>query len=228
MVTNLSPEEIHRFIVDDFKGAWDSVAANRNSGIGRGNFMFARQAMNLLEFGAMLCAGDSSGNALTDFSNQLHKIEPNYFTQLPSSCASTQGFILPHIGNVTGNLLLWALFDLVRNGLAHQYQQILAQLSDGKYFLVTLTGADYGGYLSLANNPRPTNHLCIHVNSDSLSLFVYPQLLFLDFEGAINTSGLLNRNLSFPYLTRSSQPRRYNFDLTSLQNYLVVGGHIKI
>jgi hypothetical protein len=49
MVKNLTPEKIHLFIVEDFKGAWDSIAANPKSEMGRGNFMFARQAMNLLE-----------------------------------------------------------------------------------------------------------------------------------------------------------------------------------
>jgi hypothetical protein len=43
MVTNLQHQEIHNFIVSDFRGAWDSIAANNNTNIGRGNFMFGRQ-----------------------------------------------------------------------------------------------------------------------------------------------------------------------------------------
>ena len=50
---NSTVEEIHRFIVNDFRGAWDSIGAN-SSRIGRGNFMFARQAMSLLEFGSKI------------------------------------------------------------------------------------------------------------------------------------------------------------------------------
>jgi len=148
MVANLTPEELHRFIVKDFEGAWNSIAANPDLAIGRGNFMFARQSMNLLEFAATLCKSDSTGKALSDLSNHLHKIEPKYFTPLPSPCARSTGFILPHLGNTTGNLLLWALFDLVRHGLAHQYQQLLVQLNRGKNFLITLTGADFGRNLN--------------------------------------------------------------------------------
>lgn len=42
MVRNLTSKEIFQFIVGDFRGAWDSVAANTEP-IGRGNFMFARK-----------------------------------------------------------------------------------------------------------------------------------------------------------------------------------------
>ena len=68
MVKNLTPEKIHLFIVEDFKGAWDSIAANSKSEMGRGNFMFARQAMNLLEFAARLCHTDPSDAAIGAFS----------------------------------------------------------------------------------------------------------------------------------------------------------------
>jgi len=43
-------------------------------------------------------------------------------------------FILPHLGNTTGDLLLWSLFDLIRHGLTHQYQQIIVTLIDNKSF----------------------------------------------------------------------------------------------
>ena len=59
MVQNLNPNEIYQFIVSDFRGAWDSIAANYNQIIGRGNFMFALQVMNLLKFASRLCANDS-------------------------------------------------------------------------------------------------------------------------------------------------------------------------
>jgi hypothetical protein len=54
MVKNLSAGEIHNFISSNFQGAWDSIAANSDQSIGRGNFMFARQSMTLLEFSARL------------------------------------------------------------------------------------------------------------------------------------------------------------------------------
>jgi hypothetical protein len=230
MTKNRPPEEIHRFIVEDFEGAWNSVAANTNPGIGRGNFMFARQAMNLLEFGAMLCEGDNSHGALNDFSTNLNRIEPKYFTRLPSPCASTKDFTLPHLGNISGDLLLWALFDLIRHGLAHQYQQITAQLNNNTNFLIMLTGAEIGRFLNVIRTQRPTDHLAFHVESDDLIMVVHPAILFLDFKDAINNSALLSRNLTFQYFTRpfKSRSRYYNFDINSLESSLDKAGHFKI
>ena len=73
MVQNLTPCEIYSFIKNDFVGAWNSIAANPDLTIGRANFMFARQAMNLLEFVALLCKSDNTHKALRDFSNELKK-----------------------------------------------------------------------------------------------------------------------------------------------------------
>jgi hypothetical protein len=150
---------------------------------------------------------------------------------LPSPCASNNEFALPHIRNTSGNLLLWVLFDLIRHGLAHQYQQLSVNLTDGKNFFISLTGAEHGRFLNQATKrAAPLNHLRFNIDSDGdLELLVYPDILFLDFEEAIDNSGLLRRNLSFPYLTR---PKRrgnyYSFDVKSLENSLIIGGHSRI
>ena len=72
MVQNLNPNEIYQFIVSDSRGAWDSIAGNYNQSIGRGNFMFAFQAMNLLEFASRLCANNSK--LLNNFSDEINRI----------------------------------------------------------------------------------------------------------------------------------------------------------
>lgn len=188
MVQNLSPSEIHSFIRSDFLGAWNSIAINPDPSIGRGNFIFGRQAMNLLEFVALLCKSDPIQKALLDFSNELNKIEPKYFTQLPSVCASNKDFILPHLGNACGDILLWTLFDQIRHGLAHQYQQIVVKLNDRKNFYINLTeGAAFGRVLiSSGKRSRQINHLCYSDDVDmDLELLVYPDTLFLDFEEAM-------------------------------------------
>jgi hypothetical protein len=59
----------------------------------------------------------------------------------------TAEFILPYIGSTSGDSLLTALFDLIRHGLVHQYQQIVVHLNDEKHFYISLTGATYGRYL---------------------------------------------------------------------------------
>ena len=199
--------------------------------------MFGRQAMSLLEFVALLCKSDKTHKTLRDFSNELNKIEPKYFTRLPMPSASTRHFILPHLGNTSGDLLLWSLFDLIRNGLAHQYQQIVVNLSDGKNFFIGLTGTEFGQALN-EKRVRPTNHLGYHDDSDGdLELTVYPDILYLDFEGAIDKSSLLNKGLTFQYMARPTKGERpmngekkmtrWNFDKPSLENTLAKGGHLK-
>ncbi len=201
--------------------------------------MFGRQSMNLLEFAARLCDGDPTGRALTAFSTELKKIEPKYFTALPSPCPAPSDFTLPHDGNTTGSLLLWALFDLIRHGLAHQYQQIIVTLTDGKKFYIQLTGAGIGRSLSTVRcKRRPDAHLAYFVDSDGdVGLKVLPEILFIDFERAIRKSGLLKLSIPFNHLSRPRTPggyRRggsghyYNFDSTSLQSCLASSRHRKL
>jgi hypothetical protein len=49
---------------------------------------------------------DTGGSMHTNFSTELYKIEPKYFTLLPASCATTKEFILPHIGDKSGLKLI--------------------------------------------------------------------------------------------------------------------------
>jgi Rad51 len=92
MVQNLNPNEIYQFIVSDFRGAWDSIAGNYNQSIGRGNFMFPFQAMNLLEFASRLCANNSK--LLNNFSNEINRIDPKYFTLFPGPCGPSLSFLI--------------------------------------------------------------------------------------------------------------------------------------
>ena len=229
MVSDLSVNTLHRMITADFIGAWNSVAANPDQ-IGRGNFMFARQAMALLEFGSRLCHNDV--NALSDFSNALNSIEPKYFTRMPSVCAKPDSeFTLPFVGNPKGDLLLWTLFDQTRHGLAHQYQQIIANLTDEKKFFIELFGADESRFLRNIENSRTPDHLvyCVDVDGD-IGLKVDPAVLFLDFNSAIINSNLLIRGLTFTYLTRPRKPgsQFYMFDASALKRSLKCGSHAEV
>jgi hypothetical protein len=237
MVRNLSEQEIFDFIVSDFEGAWNSVADKPDKPgekIGRGNLMFASQAMNLLEFAARLYSNDSTGQIHTTFSKELNKIEPKYFTLLPSPCVATNTeFTLPHMGDTTGRTLLWVLFDLIRNGLAHQYQQIIVDLNDKNKnrFCVSLAiGAEYKRSLSEATRSRPVDHLAYSFDSSGdLMLKIYPDILFLDFKDAIISSKLLHHGLLMKHLSRpKGSAKYYNFDRSSLENSLVSNKHPKI
>lgn len=238
MRQNPPPQTIYQFIVNDFEDAWNSLAESP-SARGRGNFMFARQAMMLLEFAARLCYNDPLGTALTDLSRVLFKIEPKYSTRLPGVCADFEEFDLPYSSS-KGDELLWVVFDLIRNGQAHQYQQILVDLTDGVDWQISLTGAGMGQFLQLVSaSPRPAEHLGYARDQQrDLWLCVRPDVLFLDLKNAITESGLLGKGLTFTHLTRPrvkvhAQKKKlpgpfYQFDSAALENSLALGGHKKI
>jgi hypothetical protein len=231
---NESPEDLYNMMVADFEDAWNAIAGHKHL-TGRGNFMFARQAMGVLEFVSRLCSSDATGRALGDFSAALKSIEPRYFTTLPGSCARP-GFrngryewMLPFSSTTQGEReLLWAMFDMVRHGQAHQGQQIMVQLRGGDTFGISLTGASYGRTLqSVASAPRPDTHLSFRIRQDGgLRLVVRPEMLFLDFKQAVNHARLFDRALAFPYMRRQATPGgNYDFDLQGVRTALNAGGH---
>ena len=81
------------------------------------------------------------------------------------------------------------------------------------------------------------------MNTDGdIGLKVDPAVLSLDFQSAIANSNLLNRGLSFNYLTRPRQPKQsrqpttppipgtplYNFDSDALKKSLKGSGHTEV
>jgi hypothetical protein len=243
MVQNLSPQELYGAIVNDFECAWNSLAANPMA-TGRGNFMFARQAMTLLEFAARLCMSDPqrvNGQpvATREFAEQLALIEPKYFTQLPGPCADFRDFILPFYPLTRTNpqsQLLWAVFDLIRNGQAHQYQQIIVDLTDKTDWAISLTGATSGRYVGAA---RPPDHLGYRRDENGdIWVLVYPDVMFVDAKTAILASGILSQHLSFQYLRRpkaGTGPTRktlsgpfYEFTSSDLESSLASAGHPRL
>jgi hypothetical protein len=206
--------------------------------------MFARQAMTLLEFAARLCMSDPdrvNGQpvATREFAQQLALIEPKYFTDLPGPCADFRDFTLPSYPLTRTNpqsQLLWAIFDLIRNGQAHQYQQIVVDLTDKRHWAISLTGATYGRYLG---GHRPPDHLGYDRDENGdIWLIVCPDVMFLDARTAIAASGILSQDLSFQYLRRpkaGTRPTRktlsgpfYQFTSSQLESSLVSAGHPKL
>ena len=236
---NPDPRTIYDFIVNDFEDAWNSVAHNP-SARGRGNFMFARQVMTLLEWAAMLCRGDTGGTLLPALSLQLAAFERRYFTRLPGPCADFGDIELPHLPFVQAQAqLLWAIFDLVRNGQAHQYLQIAVDLQRDGQWSVGLSGADLGLYLDRAAAFRG-DHLRFWRQAGTLIVVLRPEILFLHVRAAIEGGGLLEavqQGVRFPYLTRPMRrlPRRetikgpfYDFDVDALERALIDGGHERV
>lgn len=183
---------IYRFITEDFRAAWDALAASQ-AATSRGNFLFARQGMALVEWACRLSAKDPQGQSQIKLTNALHAREARYFARLPGRVPLPQGFALPATSPKPDYELLAAIWDLVRNGQAHQYCQIVADLTDGWRFGVSLTGADAGRYLDSAlATGRPADHLQRSVDSASRMywLKVRTDVLFLDIEHACRVAGI--------------------------------------
>jgi hypothetical protein len=253
MAPNLQKQDIFDFIVGDFRDAWGSLAAvSKKEAKHRGNFMFARQAMSLLEAASRLCSTDSGTmnlpctGALKDLSEALYIIDKRYFTELPGPCADSGEFRLPYRASKPGSELLWAMFDLIRHGLGHQYQQTIVELTDPGpkrvHFGIELTGVAPNLTLDRAANRRPRKHLGYKWENGDLWLHVRTDRLFLDLERAIRESGIcLRPHLTYPYMTRGQTTQKtsrfrfkiglsnyYNFTSQDLQATLANGGHPKL
>lgn len=231
MATDLPVSTLVDFIIGDFEDAWDALAA-RQGNLHRGNFLFARQAMTLLEVACRLCYSDRTDQTLKRFAAELARRDVRYFTKLPSSCwtpSNPPEFRLPSQSSTPDSELITALFDLIRNGQAHQYQQIRVRLADGKDFQFALTGAEHGLFLaqSLAIG-RPADHLQAHKEANGdLWIKVRTDILFLDVREAVRSANLLNGNLTLNFLSRprSSSSPHYQFASTDLESSLRTGGH---
>ena len=138
-------------------------------------------------------------------------------------------FLLPSQGLNPGSELIASLFDLIRNGQAHQYQQIRVRLTDGKDFQFGLTGADHGLFLSrsLAAD-RPVDHLRAskEANGD-FWVKVRTDVLFLDIREAVRSANLLDGVLTLNFLVRPRSPTspHYQCSSTDLESSLRSGGH---
>jgi hypothetical protein len=227
MATNLSAETLHLFITRDSESAWDSMAreaADRGEPLpGGGNFMFARQAMTLLELAARVCRADATGARLRRLSEELARIEPRYFAELPADVPGPNGdeFDLPSIGANPRRELLRLLFDLIRNGQAHQYQQINVDLADGKELQIGLSGVTPG--LQIGARPdRPPEHLGVARDKDgNVAILVVTDLLYRDVKTAIEQAGIPASGLKLDYLTR----KKYGFSADDLAAKLQGAGH---
>lgn len=227
MGNDLPANTLIQFIEGDFEATWDSTAQNRNIG-SRGNFMFAMQTMILLEVACRLCRSDRSGTALNDFSVELASRDRRYFATLPATCYSASPeFQLPSLGSNPDRQLIGVLFDLIRNGQAHQYQQVRVQLTDGVDFQISLTGAGYGAILSQCLiSGRPVDHLRKDRDTNQdLWLKVRSDVLYLDIRDSIRAANLLTRGLTISYLTRPRiLGRGYQFTGAQLEAALSAGG----
>lgn len=231
MAHHHTEHEIFDFIRGDFQCTWDALAEKSMSVAGnRGNFMFALQAAILLEWVGQLCASDNTGKALSEFATELQRIEPKYFTELDDKCQAPRTFTLPGVGPDPLKSLLGAMWDLIRNGQAHQYHDIIVKLTDGKQWVLGLQGVLHEWPLSeVATNRSSLQHLTYRIDSDGdLMLIVHPGAFFLDICGAVQSADLLSRGLTITSFARGRGTKYYQYDLPQLELALKKGGHAKV
>ena len=207
------------FVLGDFEAAWDSLAANRDAP-NRGNFLFALQSMVLLELACRVCDANASTQALSNLSSELSHREPRYFAELPAPVPAPRKFNLPSVGPDANRTLLAALFDLVRHGHAHQYQQMRGRLTDGSEFGISIAGAEYGAFLSRAlADGRPPGHLQLEEGRD-LWLRFRPDIFFLDLRDSIYGANLVDGTLALEHLVGPE----YRFSAEELRRALTKAG----
>jgi hypothetical protein len=227
------------FITGDFADAWNALAMVPTDAQApwrlthRGNYLFGMQAMVLLEWICRLCKSDATGQALQDFSDALNNLEPRYFTQIPSPCripgCPPGGFHLPSVGGVARNLLLLSmLFDLLRNGLAHRYEQIIVPLTAGDLG-ISLFGVEPGHWLQTVLAFRASHHLSFRLLGPDIIVSAHPGILFLDFKAAFENAHLAEaaRGLTpDPFVRGGAAAQEYQFSAQQLQAALQGAGHL--
>jgi len=200
----LQPRVIYNNIVRDFEAAWNGIAALPETDIGHGNFLFGLMCMILLEWACRVCKNDSSGVYLNSLATTLEAIEPLYFTELPSQCKVPEPryFRLPLPPGKHPPVLLGALFNLIRNGQAHQYQQIPAHLDNDTYLWISIRGVQMGKPLTRTLEQRPSDHLAFCEYQDgNIGIRLHADTFFSDIRTAIEASGVLDSGITHEYLT---------------------------
>jgi len=219
----LQEEVLFSFIIGDFEWAWRAVSGLTGTGISRGNFLFARSALLLLEIISRICASDKTGKALSEFSSALDSQDPRYFLELPGQVMgrSTE-YTLPSRNGTPEKEMIGCIFDLIRNGHAHQGVQISASLSDGSLLGFSITGADNGTSVEKISGSERINHLSIsNKRKDEIWVMFHPNVMFYDLRSAILISDLLRLGLNIDFLTRPrANSNYYNFSAEEMRKAL--------
>jgi hypothetical protein len=169
--------------------------------------MFALLDMILVEFISRFCKQDSTGGLLSKFSDCLYDVDKRYFGLVNGWKGLKQNskFTIP-FKNQQGKEILCLLFDLIRNGEAHQYQQIIAELQDG-IMSIRISGADFG--LNLSKISSRSGHLDVQHSTNSsnpiLLIQFRPEVMYLDLKRAVDCSQIFGKSTQFLHFSRPYQ-----------------------
>lgn len=188
-------------IIKDFEVGWEGVGLVKKQDsnpdtVGWGNFHFALLAMLLLEVALRVTEQTFQTKKLI---NNLQNKDPGYFETIKG----VQLCLDNPLGKISQNSILAIIIDLVRNGHAHYYEAISADLEPpGRSFItIALSGPHEAPVLTgdiLSN--RIKHHLVLVSDSKESSrmlLNVRTDLLFLDIRDSIKDLGLLEVEVPF-------------------------------
>jgi hypothetical protein len=201
---NMTPKEIYGLITGDFESLWDSLSSTENSTY-RGNFTFALLDMVLLEYISRACKQDQTGDLLRKFTVSLDSSDKRYFEVINGwpGLNPYGEYTIPY-KTQEGKEVLSFLFDLIRNGQAHQYQQIIANLKDCS-IAIRISGAEFGVKLNTVKSRSKHLDVWNSTNNRKPLVLIYfrPEVFYLDLKTAVKCSLIFDKVTSFNYLSRS-------------------------
>lgn len=177
----------------DFEAAWDALATSEFADRTSGSFLFARQAMLLVELATTVARQDAA--TLQCFARELQKREALLFKRIPYKPGRGTRGCVPRLapdGDPTSELIEM-LFDLVRNGHAHFGHQLYAPLKDGGAFGVVLLGVEKGRTIDKVRprGGRTVHHLsCTKQSDGNLVMRLCAGTLYLDVRDASEAAGV--------------------------------------
>jgi hypothetical protein len=129
------------------------------------------------------------------------------------------------MGTEPTSALIYALFDLIRNGQAHQYQSTLVTLQDGQGLHIRVTGAAFGATLAVSGATARKEHLRIGRDAQGdVWIDVRTDLLFLDIASSVGALSLPSRSMQRLSAPASGKPH-YRYDSSELLRAFREAGH---
>ncbi|HEY4280551.1 MAG TPA: hypothetical protein VGM91_20175 [Conexibacter sp.] len=178
----------------EFELTWDAMASTVFSEQTGASFLFARQAMLLVELASSVASQDHA--TFRRFAAELQAQDARLFKSIPAYKSGPQTRkCVPRIAPVgdARSDLITLLFDLMRNGLAHYGHQVYAPLADGRAVGVVLLDSMWRGRTleSVRDGGKTIHHLSCTLQADgNLAIRLCPAILYLDVRDASESAGV--------------------------------------